>query len=116
MDQPLSLIELFSGREDAWVPIKGEKAVEGRFTYKGGYVQHFEWATVDGRQIKNPSGKEIIDVEGYFETSDERAVGLFVNEKRPWGIELPFFGQIVADLVYLRRTKKSGVYAVRSAF
>lgn len=83
MEQPYSLIELFDGKEDAWVPVRGELAVEGRFTYKGGYVQHFEWADVGGRRIRRPCGREIVDVEGYFQTFDQRAAGLFANEKKP---------------------------------
>lgn len=115
MEQPYSLIELFDGREDAWITVKGEQPIEGRLTYKGGYVQHFKWEDRDGRRIKQSAGKEIIDVEGYFQTSDERAAGLFDSEKKPWELELPFFGRVESEWIFLRKTGKEGVYSVRSA-
>ena len=115
MDQPVSLIQLFESQDDGWITVEGQAPIEVRLTMKGAYAQHFKWEDRDGRRLKRPSGREIVDIEGYFQTTDARAHTIFEGPERALQLEFLFFEDMAREWITVRRTRKAGVFGLRSS-
>ena len=95
--------------------MKQGEDIEARLTSKGAYAQHFKWVDHNGRRIKQNAGKDVFDVEGYFQTRDSRADELFDNDEQSWKLEFPLFGVMEEQWILIRRTRRAGVFAFRSS-